>query len=83
MGKQSGWEAWTDQLETHFRVVLNDRDARAMSGRQIEDFYSGIALIAASFVPDERFTGVAESLEDRVESMRFDDRLQSLLDGRR
>ena len=79
---ESGWTGWRDGLdyETHFRVVLTERDSHTMSHRQIEDFYRGIALVAAAFEPDERFDGVAETPEERVASVRFDERLRDFID---
>jgi hypothetical protein len=80
--KTSRWTGWRDGLdgETYFRTVLTEHDARAMSRRQLEDFYRGCALIAAAFEPDERFEGVAETMAERIASVRFDERLRDFID---
>lgn len=71
---KSGWEHWrssTHDRSEHFKVELSSDEARRMSRRQIDDFYGGMALIAATFVPDERFD--AESTQqERIDSVNFD-----------
>lgn len=77
---RSGWTGWHELESQHFQTVLTERDARAMSRRQLEDFYAGLCLVAAAFEPDERFEGVAETLAARIASVRFDERLRDFVD---
>lgn len=79
---KSEWSGWRDSRDgkTHFRAVLTERDARAMSLRQVQDFYRGATLMAAAFEPDERFDGVAETVEERIASVRFDERVRDFID---
>jgi hypothetical protein len=80
--RRSGWEATRGEIDydTRFRATLTDRDARAMSLRQLDDFYCGVALVVAAFEPDERFEGVAETQMERIVSVRFDERLRDFID---
>lgn len=77
---RSGWQGWRHDGETRFQVLLNERDAREMTRRQLDDFYRGCALIAAAFESDERFDGVAETVEERIASVRFDEKLRDFID---
>lgn len=81
MPPASGWEAHRNHIErvSTFRVTLTQRDAVEMTRRQLDDLEAGVSLIAAAFQPDERFTGVAETLEERVASVRFDAGLERFL----